>query len=163
MYQAAKRLLTVSSAAIWRSLQLAWIDAYLGSPDLIVTEAASFLTSKEFCSYALFFQINTKAVHVEVAQTMSVVERYHEPLRRVHRMIQKEDIDMDSESGLQAAVKAINRRVGPDGLVPTLLVCKGLPRLELPSDAPAAGVIDRALAVSRATNLISHYFVQKQV
>lgn len=162
-YQATKWLPTVSSAAIWRSLRLAWIDAFLGPPDLIVTDAANALTSEAFRSNASFFQINTKAVPVEAAQTMSVVERYHEPLRRAYRIIRKEAIDMDSESALQAAVKAVNDSVGPDGLVPTLLVYGAFPRLGLPSDALAAGVMDRARAVSKAAKLLSRYFAQRKV
>ena len=128
-FQAARWLKTVSSQAIWRALRLCWIDTYIGPLEQIVTDAADSLTSNSFRTEAGLFRITTKAVPVEAAHYMSIVERYHEPLRRSYRIIRSEAPDMDPESALQAAVKAVNDSVGPDGLVPTLLVFGALPNL----------------------------------
>eukprot|EP00171_Calliarthron_tuberculosum_P002038 IDg2038t1 len=95
--------------------------------------------------------------------SMTYVERYHKPLRRAYEIISKEVLNIDRESALQYAVKAINDSVGPDGLVPTLLVCGALPRLGLPTDKPAAGTFERAIAVRKASEQMSRHFAQRQV
>lgn len=103
-------------------------------------------------------KIGTKSVPVEAANSLSIVERYHDPLRRAYRIVKREVPDIDDESALQYAVKSVNDTVGPDGLVSTLLVYGALPRLGLPSDAPAAGLLQRAVAVRKASNALSRHF-----
>ncbi len=75
---------------------------------------------------------------------MSIVERYHEPVLRAYRKIMHEMPELDKVSALQMAGKATNDSVGPDGIVPALLVYGALPRLELPSDPPSASTMARS-------------------
>lgn len=89
-YQAARWLPSVSSASIWRALRLAWIDTYLGPPNVIGTDASNALTLDAFRIDANLFHVDTKDVPVEAANTMNVVERYHEPLRRAYRIVRSE-------------------------------------------------------------------------
>lgn len=95
--------------------------------------------------------IRLKSIPVEAAHSMSIVERYHEPIRRVFHVIKQETPDIEDTSVLQMAVKAINDSVGPDGLVPTLLVFGALLRLGLPTDEATPSTFQRAVALRYAT------------
>ncbi len=106
-------------------------------PDVIVHDAANAFLAQEFQRSAENLHITTKCVPVEAANSMSIVERYHGPLRRAYKKIMHDCPGLDRVSALQMAVKAINDSVGPDGIVPTLLVYGALPRLGLPSDPPS--------------------------
>lgn len=70
---------------------------------------------------------------------------------------------MDDEDTLQMAVKAINDSVGPDGLVPTLLVFGAIPRLVLPTDQPTTSTFKRAVALRKETESMSRHFAKRQV
>lgn len=107
--------------------------------------------------------IDTKSIPVEAAHSMSIVERYHQPVRRAYKMIKKETPDTDNETTLQMAIKSINDSVGPDGLVPTLLVFGALPRLGLPTDQPTPSTFKRAVALRKATESMSRHFVSRPV
>ncbi|RAL58641.1 hypothetical protein DID88_003561 [Monilinia fructigena] len=63
---------------------------------------------------------------------------------------------------LQMAVKAINDKVGPDGIVPTLLVYGTYPRMTT-IDAPAATIVKRANAIKKAMAEIVDINARRQV
>lgn len=94
---------------------------------------------------------------------MTFVERYHTPLRRAYKIIRAEIPNSSKGEVLQYAVRSINDSVGPDRLVPTLLVYGSLPRLGLPTDKPAPGTYERAVAVRKASEQMSRYFAQRQL
>lgn len=60
---------------------MCWIDVYLGLLDLLTHDVGTNFTAAEFQQYANSLAIATKEVLVEAANTMSLVERYHKPLR----------------------------------------------------------------------------------
>jgi hypothetical protein len=78
--------------------------------------------SKEFKSYTIALGTTTKSVPVKAHNSIRIVERYHGPLRRVYSIINTELLDLGKNKKLQMAFKALNDSIGPDGLVPTLLV-----------------------------------------
>ena len=51
-----------------------------------------------------------------------MVEYYYSPLRRIYYIITAELLDISKDMALQMAFKAINNSVGPNSLIPTLLV-----------------------------------------
>ena len=59
---------------------------------------------------------------------MGAGERYHDPLRRVFKKVKHEYPSLNRELALRISVKAINDTMGPEGLVPSLLVFGCLPR-----------------------------------
>jgi len=61
-----------------------WIDTYLGPPDHITTDTSKNFVSREFKEYADTLGIQTKAVLVKAYNSISIVERYHSPLRRIY-------------------------------------------------------------------------------
>ena len=56
-----------------------------------------------------------------------MVERYYSLIRYAYQIITTELPDLDKNIALQIAFKAINNSVGPDGLVPILLVFGAYP------------------------------------
>ena len=72
-----------------------------------------------------------KEVPVKAYNSISKVEKYHVPLRRLYEILRdklKEE-NLNKELILQMAVKAINDIARPNSLVPTLLVFGVYPRL----------------------------------
>ena len=53
-----------------------------------------------------------------------MVEYYYGPLCRIYHIITAELLDISKDIALQIAFKAINNSIGPNGLIPTLLVFK---------------------------------------
>lgn len=162
-YQAARWLPRTTASDVWRAFRLCWIDVYLGPPDIVVHDAGTNLIAKSFQTNNALMYINTKAVPIESANSMTYVERYHVPLRRAYKIMKDEAPGLDDEALLQCAVKSVNDSVGPDGLVPTLLVYGALPRLGLKTEKPTATTQQRATAVRNATAEMSRYFAKRQV
>ena len=155
-YQAARWLSSVSAAAIWQSLRLCWIDVYIGPPDIIAHDAGKGFVADEFQASSEMLRISTKPIPVESPQSMATVERYHASLRKAYNIIAADSPEgTDPAVTLQAAVKAVNDSVGPEGLIPTLLVYGALPKLGLPTDLPAQATYKRAAAVRKATEELS--------
>lgn len=162
-FQSAKWLENMEAETLWKALRGCWIDVYLGPPDFIAHDAGKNFMAAAFQSNSDMLHIRTKAIPVEAAHSMSIVERYHTPIRRAYKIICKEAPDLNKETALQMAVKAINDSVGPEGLVPTLLVFGALPRLGLPSDPPTPSTFKRAIALRKATATMSKHFSSRQV
>ena len=57
--------------------------------------------------------------------------------------------DINKDMALQMTFKAINDTVGPDGLVPTLLMFSAYPQM-VESDAPSPSVTQQANAIKKA-------------
>jgi hypothetical protein len=70
-----------------------------------------------------------KIVPVEAHNSVGIVERYHGPIRRAYLIITAEINGINKDVALQMAFKAINNTIGPNGIVPTLLVYGALPRI----------------------------------
>ncbi len=119
--------------------------------------------SQEFCNASLLMRIRMKAIPVEDANSLSTVERYHETLCKSYRLVKGEAPVINGTWALQYALKAVNDSAGPDGLVPTQLVCGSMPRLGLPTDTPAAELLQRAVVVRKAIEALSRHFAFTQV
>ena len=101
--------------------------------------------------------IIVKNVPVEAHHSIGLVERYHGPLRRAYSIITAEIPGIEPELALQMAFKALNDSVGPNGLVPTLLVFGAYPRMT-EMDAPSPTITQRTIAMRfRSTSLKPYY------
>lgn len=107
--------------------------------------------------------ITTKSIPVKAAESMSIVKRYQKPLRRAYTIIMKEFPDTEKSVSLEMAVKYVNDSVGPDGLVPKLLVFGAFPLLGLPKDQPTPSTFKRAVALRKAIESMSRHFASRQV
>ena len=163
-YQAARWLPNVAADTIWQALRLCWIDVYVGPPDVIAHDAGKGFIAGQFQASADMLHITTKGIPVESPQSMATVERYHAPLRRAYNIIAADSPqNTDPALTLQAAVKACNDSVGPNGLIPTLLVFGAIPRLGLPNDLPAPATFKRAAAVRKATEELTRATAKARV
>ncbi|KHJ33787.1 hypothetical protein EV44_g3595 [Erysiphe necator] len=149
--QAARWLKSMNAQEAWNSLRNCWIDVYLGPPDVIVHDAGTNFTGKEFKQSAIAMSITTKVAPTEAHHSIGLFERYHTPLRRAYEVISKElgGTKTDRTSLLQMAVKAVNDTAGPDDLIPTLLVFGAYPRMT-ESDPPTPSIFKRAAAIKAA-------------
>ena len=64
---------------------------------------------------------------------------------------------------LQYSVKLLNDSIGPDGLIPEILVYGAFPRLCFPSDKPAPGIYERSVAARKATEEMTLRFALRQL
>lgn len=86
---------------------------------------------------------------VEAHSGIGKVKRYHAPLRRAFNIISTEIGNaVNRDIILQMAVKAVNDTVGPNGIVPTVLVFRAYPRITTESP-PSALTIQRAQAIRK--------------
>lgn len=162
-YQAARWIESDSADDVWRALRMCWIDVYIGPPDTVAHDAGKNFMARAFQQNAGLMKIDTKPIPVESSNSMTFVERYHAPLRKAYKIIRADIPSLSKEEVLQYAVKSLNDSVGPDGLIPTLLVYGALPRLGLPTDKPSPGTLDRAVAVRKASEQMSRYFAKRQL
>ena len=99
---------------------------------IIVDQGSNFGPS--FIRMASINGISTERTGIEAHNGMSIVERYHEPIRTVVRKLMIEHPKADFELGLALSVKALNYTAVPDGLVPSALVFGEYPRSDMPAD-----------------------------
>jgi len=93
---------------------------------------------------------------------MSIVERYHKPLRRAYQVIKDKIEGIDKTMALQMAMKAINDTAGYDGIIPTLLVFGAFLRMTY-KDPPAPTIAQRANAIKKAMAEVTKLRAQRQV
>jgi len=88
-------------------------------------------------------------VPIKAHNLVGIVERYYSPLRYIYYIITKELLDISKDIALQMAFKVINDSVGPNGLIPTLLVFRAYPRI-VKSNALNPTVIKQVVALKKA-------------
>ena len=161
-FQAGRWLKNISAKHVWEQLRCCWIDSYLGPPDFISADAGKQFIAREFKQYAANMGITVRNVPVEAHHSIGQVERYHGPLCRIYSIIATETPGVDPEAALQMAFKAINDSVGPNGLVPTLLVFGAHPRM-IEMDAPSPTITQRAIAMRKAMDEVKRLTTSRQV
>jgi hypothetical protein len=80
LFQAAQFLQNMIVKEVWDTLQLAWIDTYIGPPDIIITNTGTNFTSQEFKANAYIIAIELKQVLVEIHNSIGKLEWYYAPL-----------------------------------------------------------------------------------
>lgn len=68
---------------------------------------------------------------IESHNSIGVREKYHDPLRRVYKKVKEDFLRMEKETLLRLALKGCNDTLGPNGLVPNLLVFGTMPALPI--------------------------------
>ncbi len=102
--------------------------------DIVNHDVGANFDSTEFCVKAKMFGIMCHQILVEAHWSIEKVEKYHAPVRRAYNIIQAEIRGIISKNAiLQIVFKAVYDTVGPDGLVPTLLVFDAYPRIVIDS------------------------------
>ena len=134
----------------------------MGPPDLIIYNARKNFISKKFKQYAIIMGVNIKKVLVKAHNLISIVKKYHSLIKHAYQIIATELPDLNKNIALQIAFKAINNSIGPDGLVPTLLVFGAYPQIA-ESDTPSPSVTQHAATIKKAINEIQKLHTERQV
>ena len=71
--------------------------------------------------------VNIKGVLVKAHNSIGIVKRYYSPIRHAYQIITTKLPNLNKNIALQMAFKVINNSIGPDSLVPTLLVFRAYP------------------------------------
>jgi hypothetical protein len=119
---------------------------------MVIYNARKNFASAEFKQLARSMSIEVKEVPIEAHNSISLVERYHMLLWRLYEIIcnKLKDKQINKEMILQMAIKAVNDSVGPNGLVPTLLIF-GVYLWLIELDPLSLSIIKRAEAIYIAT------------
>jgi hypothetical protein len=105
--------------------------------------------SKEFKQYAIILETATRSIPIKAYNSVGIVKRYYGPLHHIYYIIITELLDINKDMALQIAFKAINNSIGPNGLIPTLLVFRAYLYI-VKSDALNPIIIKRAAALKKA-------------
>ena|ERR1700712_2304495 len=81
-YQSGRIMAKITAKDVWDALRVYWIDAYLGPPDWITTDAGKQLASKDSRQFAANMGTQVKIVPLEAHNSIGLVERYHGHLIR---------------------------------------------------------------------------------
>ena len=121
-FQAACFVKSLSAGHAWDAFKACWINVYLGPLALITHDLGTNFSSDEFRGNAHFIGNDIKEMLIEAYNSIGLIERYYMPLRHAFNIIIKEMLQLDKETRLQIAIKAINDIAGLNGLILTLLV-----------------------------------------
>jgi hypothetical protein len=128
VFGAAQWLQSATVEAVWETFLECWATVYVGYPNTMRTDAGSIFVSPKWKRFADSTKIKLMQSGVEAHNSSGIGEKYHDPLRRVYQNVKKGFPNMSLELALRLAVKAMNDTMGPNGLVPSLLVFGMVPR-----------------------------------
>ncbi len=127
-FSAATILRGESLEDVWYAFLDCWAAIYTGYPSKMKTDQGSVFTSPRWKQITDMTGIELQLSGVESHNSLGKGERYHAPLRRIFLKIKDHYPNLENELILKLAVKAMNDTMGPNGLVPSLLVFGVLPR-----------------------------------
>ena len=113
---------------IWNAFQKCWASIYIGYPNKMRVDAGSVFTSPKWSKITDLTGITLDISGVESHNSIAKEEKYHDTLRRIFLKIQTDYKKLEKETILKLTIKAMNDTMGPNGLVPSLLVFGALPR-----------------------------------
>ena len=116
---------------VWTTLLTIWACMYPGLPHVIKADQGSVFTSQRWHDILSLSGIKLELSPIESHNSLTVGERYHDPLRRIYRKVRHDFPTLSESLALSLANKAMNDTMGPEGLVPTLLVFGIVPRLSI--------------------------------
>lgn len=148
-FQNAVFLKGESARDVWDAFIEAWSTVYVGYPQTLKSDHGKIFTSKSWKEWSSMAGINLEISGIESHNSAGIVERYHDPLRKIFNSIKSDYPQLDREIALRCAAKGINDTMGPEGLVPSYLVFGVIPtfpamKTQLPSQK------DRMAAISAA-------------
>ncbi len=160
-FQSARFMSNMSPDSTWKLLSQMWMQTYLGPPDYTHVDQGKNIVSALFKSIATAEGISVVEAPIECPTELGNVERCHGPLRITYDKIRSSLKKESKEAVLQMAVKCLNDTVGPEGLVPTLLVFGSLSRPA--RSIPAETQIERAKAMKCATKALTSEYAKSKV
>lgn len=132
-FSAARFLPDVSTDVVWKTFVECWASIYTGLPNRILTDQGSQF-GERFIELVRLPDVEVTRTGVEAHSSLGLGERYHEPLRSTFRKIMKSRPDVEKSFALSLSVKAMNGTLGPEGLVPSVLVFGEFPQIRNKSE-----------------------------
>jgi hypothetical protein len=77
-FQIEKWLKDITVRYVWNQLQICWIDIYLESLNLIISNASKQFIARKFKQYAFNMNIKTNTVSIKTHHSIDMIERYHD-------------------------------------------------------------------------------------
>lgn len=127
-FNAAETLPGQSVEHVWQAFVSGWAALYPGYPNKLRVDQGSIFTSIRWQKLSNETGISLQLSGVESHHSLGKGERYHAPLRRIYLKIRSETPSLPHNLVVRLAVKAMNDSMGPEGLVPSLLVFGIMPR-----------------------------------
>lgn len=106
--------------------------------------------------------IIVKNVSVEAYHSIRLVERYHGPFCQLYNIITAKLPGTKPELALQIFFKAINNSVGPNSLVPTLLVFGAYPHMAN-IDIHSSSINQHSIAIYKAMEKFRRSHASREV
>lgn len=107
---------------LWLALLKFWVALYTGYPSINRVHHEATITFNVFQGLATASGTTVQLSGVESHNSISSGQRYHGPLRIIYSVICRAHPQGHPETALHMVIKGRNDTMGPDGLVPTLLV-----------------------------------------
>jgi hypothetical protein len=101
-------------------------------------------------------------VPVKAHNSIGKVEQYYGLLQQAYKILSSELPSANKEAILQITVKAVNNSIGPDGIVPTLLIFGAYPCITRDS-LPSPFITERAEAIHKAIKEVRRLYAEQQV
>jgi hypothetical protein len=161
-FQIDRWLKDISARHVWNQLRICWIDTYLESFDLIISNASKQFIAREFKQYAFNMSIRVNTVSIETHHSIDMIERYHDSFRKMYVIIIAKISDIDSNSTLQMTFKALNDSVEFNELIFTLLVFEAYLRM-IEMNVFSSTIIQRFIAMRKAMNEVRKSIVARQM
>jgi hypothetical protein len=121
-FQVDRWLKDIFARHVWDQFRTCWIDTYLRSFVVIITNFDKQFVFREFKNYVDNMSIIVKIVSIETHHSIEMMKRYHESLWRAYSIITIEISEIDSELILQMTFKIINDSIEFNDLISTLLI-----------------------------------------
>jgi hypothetical protein len=147
---------------VWNQLRICWIDIYLESLDLIISNASKQFIARKFKQYAFNMSVKINTVSIETHHSIDMIERYHDSFRRMYAIIIAKISDIDSNSTLQMTFKALNDFAELNELILTLLVFETYFRM-IEMNALSSTIIQRFVAMRKIMNEVRKSIAVRQV
>lgn len=135
-FQAASFLRGEDAISVWNAFLETWSNLYIGHPESILADQGSVFTSTLFEQLCAQAEIHLKHTGTESHNSLGAGEKYHGTLRTIYRKLSVDFPSVSDHTRLSCAVHAINTSMGPEGIIPCLLVFGSFPRLLSPYNEP---------------------------
>lgn len=153
-----------TTAAVWKAFLICWASMYPGYPDKFRVDQDSIFKSKEWHQLSADAGIEIQMSGIESHNALGAGKRYHKPLRDIYTKFRADTPSICPDLAVKLATKAMNDTLGPEGLVPSMLVFGVLPHFP-PASTPLLSHTDRmhAMEVVRLemTNISSKLRLQR--
>ena len=120
-----------SVEGIWLSFIEIWCAMYTCYPNRLRMDQGSAFTSDRWRELASNVGIQLRLSGVTAHNSLGIGERLHDPLRRIFRKLRHDNPLTSKQTLLKLSVKAMNDKIGENGLVPSRLVFGIVPRFPI--------------------------------